>query len=71
MDRTLFPKLGIENNSLAALRGGVGYQTYLLQFYDGTLQVAGNTKMMWHNVQIDNARIQMLPAEMRKFSDSL
>jgi hypothetical protein len=71
VDRKHFPKLGIEDNTLANLRRGVSYHTYLIQCFDGTLQVAGKTKLIWHNVEIDNARIQMLPKELRTFGDSI
>jgi len=71
VDRRYFPRLGIEDNALDSLRRGVHYYTYLLQLFDGTLKVAGNTRLTWHNVEIDNSRIQMLPRELRKFGDSI
>jgi Methyltransferase FkbM domain len=71
VDACYFPLFGISNNSLDALHTDTRMHTYLIQMYDGTLRVAGMTRMIWHNIAIDEARIQMLPIEMRVFGDRL
>ena len=71
VEQRFFAKFGIENNSIDVLHQDIRYQTWIVQFYDGTLKVAGCGRMIWHGVSIDEERIQMLPKEMRRFPDAL
>jgi hypothetical protein len=66
-----FSLFGINDNSLDTLHSDKRYQTYLIQLYDGTLHVAGMDKMIWHGIKIESSRIQVLPAELRRFPDSI
>jgi hypothetical protein len=71
VDRKYFPRFGIADNSLDALYKLTCYQTWLFQGFDGTLHIAGQKKLIWSNIEIEEARIQMLPQEMRSFCDKL
>lgn len=65
--KELFPKFGIVDNSIDALHTGHEYETKLFQLYDGTLKIAGNTKLLWHNLSIDEEKLQVLPARKLKY----
>lgn len=41
--------------------------TDFFQLYDGTLRVAGVSKLLWHRLPIDEARLQVLPLDARRF----
>ena len=45
--QTLFPALGIVDNSIDAMHQCDPYETKLFQLYDGTLLTAGNDRLMW------------------------
>ncbi len=61
----LFPKFGISNNSIEVLHTDTSYQTKLFQLYDGTIKISGNTRLIWHNLPIDEAHLQVLPQRKR------
>lgn len=65
--KELFPKFGIADNSIDALHTGHEYETKLFQLYDGTLKITGNTRLLWHNLPIDEEKIQILSAGERKY----
>lgn len=65
--KELFPKFGITDNSIDALHTDHRYETKLFQLYDGTLKLVGNTKLLWHNLPIDEDKIQVLPAHKRNY----
>jgi hypothetical protein len=65
--RELYPKLGIADNSLAALHSDTRYQTKLYQLYDGTLKIAGYDRLFWHRVPIDLEALQVLPRNKRVY----
>lgn len=65
--KELFPKFAIADNSIDALHGGHEYETKLFQLYDGTLKIAGNKKLLWHNLPIDEEQLQVLQAHKRKY----
>lgn len=65
--KELFPKFGIADNPIDALRTDHRYETKLFQLYDGTLKIAGNTRLLWHNVPIDEEKLQVLSAHERKY----
>lgn len=58
--KELFPMFGIEDNSLDVLHTDTSYQTKLFQLYDGTLRIAGNKRLIWHNREIDEHKLQVL-----------
>jgi hypothetical protein len=65
--KELFPKFGITDNSIDALHTDHRYETKLFQLYDGTLKLAGNTRLLWHNLPIDEEKLQVLSAHKRKY----
>lgn len=65
--KELFPRFNIADNSIDALHTDHRYETKLFQLYDGTLKIAGNTKLLWHNLPIDEERLQTLPIHKRKY----
>lgn len=67
VERDLFPRFGVTDNSIDALHTDHRYETALFQLYDGTLKVAGNTRLLWHNLPIDEEKLQVLPAHKRKY----
>lgn len=69
IDKSLYPLFEIKDNSLDELHKNRSWETYLIQLFDGTLIAAGQTRMIWHGIQIDNDRLQMLPREYRRFND--
>ena len=61
-----FPKLGIEDNSLAAMRTDRSLQTYVFQLYDGTVVWQGNDRLAWASgVRMPLHRLQVLPRFLR------
>jgi hypothetical protein len=67
----LFPLLGLEENSLPALRDDSDTKTVLFQGFDGTLILAGNKRLLWHGLPIDESRIQVLPRILRTYPGRL
>lgn len=65
--KELFPKFDITDNAIDSLHTNREYETTLFQLYDGTLKLAGNTRLLWHNKPIDEEKIQMLSAHERKY----
>ncbi|HEY4501204.1 MAG TPA: hypothetical protein VJI70_02985 [Candidatus Paceibacterota bacterium] len=65
--KELFPKFNINDNSIETLHTDHRYETKLFQLYDGTLKIAGNTKLLWHNLPIDEEQLQVLSARQRKY----
>lgn len=65
--KDLFPKLGITDNSIETLRTDHQYETKLYQLYDGTLKISGFNKLFWHNIPIDEGKLQILPSAKRAY----
>jgi len=65
--KELFPKFGIADNSIDALHTDTTFETRLFQLYDGTLKIAGNKKLLWHKLPIDEERLQVLPKNRRVY----
>jgi hypothetical protein len=65
--RELFEKFGIVDNSIEALHTDTQFQTRLFQLYDGTLCLAGNNRLLWHNLPIDVQKLQVLPRRLRQY----
>lgn len=63
----LFPNLEIADNSPFVLRRDLSQLTFLFQGFDGTIFLHGNRRMPWHDLDIDDNDVQMLPAPLRKF----
>lgn len=56
----------VPDTSIEALRE-MTMGTSLYQLYDGTLKLWGCKKMLWHNMPMDETKLQMLPAKKRSF----
>src|SRR3989344_4850059 len=67
VSKELFSKFSIVDNSIDALHTDHRYETKLFQLYDGTLKIAGNTRLLWHNLPIDEGKLQVLSARQRKY----
>ncbi len=63
--KELFSKFGIADNALDALHTDNTFETKIFQLYDGTLKIAGNTKLIWHNLPMDEEKLQVLPKRKR------
>lgn len=65
--RELYPKFGIAENSLDALRTDHSLETKLFQLYDGTLGIAGYDRLLFRDMPIDVAALQVLPPHRRRY----
>lgn len=65
--RDLLARLDVGDNSIEALWTDRSFLTSLFVLYDGTLKIAGNRKLPWHGVEIDEERLQVLPRHQRTF----
>lgn len=65
VERELFSRFNIADNSIDALHMDHRYETKLFQLYDGTLKLAGNTRLLWHNLPIDEGKLQVLSRRKR------
>jgi hypothetical protein len=65
-----FPKFQIADNSIDAMHDGSDYQTKFFQLYDGTLVIAGCTRLLWKGWPICLEDIQVVPLALRRFEDA-
>ncbi len=63
--RELLPLTGVKDISIEALRDDHRFETKLFQLYDGTLVLSGYDRLFWHNIPIDQEKIQVLPKHKR------
>lgn len=63
----LFPLFEIADDSLDAIHTDHSFETQLFQLYDGTLMIAGNDKLIWHNMPIDVEKLQVLSGRKRAY----
>ena len=61
------PRFELPDNSVEALRTDHQFETRLYQLYDGTLKIAGFDRLFWHNIPIDEAKLQILPERKRAY----
>ena len=69
VDRKYFPNFGIDRNSPEDIRTDDSTITYLFTGYDGTVFLAGNRQMIWHNIPMTEKKSQQLPKVLRQFPD--
>lgn len=62
-----FHHFNISDNSIDAIRTDHQFETKLFQLYDGTLMIAGNNRLLWHNRVIDMRKLQVLPVHRRQY----
>lgn len=67
VSKELFPLFGIEDNRLESMHVDHALETQIFQLYDGTLKLAGNTRFIWHDLPMDESRIQMLSGVRRRY----
>ena len=72
VDSQYYELFGIEDNSIWQLyRDPQNFQTFIFQTYDGTILLAGNDKLLWHDRQFNfeeiQEKIQVLPEKERVF----
>ena len=67
VSKELFPKFGIQDNSIDALHKNHHYETKLFQLYDGTLCISGYDRLLWHNLPLDVEKLQVLPKQSRLY----
>jgi len=65
--REAFPLLGIDDNSIDAMHSCDPYETKLFQLFDGTLEVAGCTQLLWNGYRFAAKDLQVVPAEDRHY----
>jgi hypothetical protein len=62
-----YPLFKIKDNSVHLVRKMGEFETKIFQLFDGTLVLTGNTSLIWHALEIDQERIQIVPKFLRKF----
>lgn len=72
IDSQYYQLFNIENNSIWEMyRDPQKFQTFFFQLYDGTIMLAGNDKLLWHDLKFNleemQEKIQCLPKEKRIF----
>ncbi len=67
VERELFARFGITDNSIEALHTDRRFETKLFQLYDGTLKISGHTRLIWHGLPIDEEKLQVLPPHKRRY----
>jgi hypothetical protein len=65
--RELFPLLEIDDDRPQTLRVDSEYITYLFSGFDGTVFLSGSRRLPWHDVEISQSRIQILPKFLRRY----
>lgn len=59
------------NNDIDTLRPFNPYETKIFQLYDGTLKISGNKKLIWHKVEIDEEKLQVLSKNKRVYLNGI
>lgn len=66
VDKKYFELFEIQDNSLPLFHKDRTFETQLFQLYDGTLVLSGCKKLVWHNLEINQKKIQILPKSLRR-----
>jgi hypothetical protein len=67
--KDLFPLFGICDNSIDCMYDQSRYETKMFQLFDGTIILNGLKKLLWHNIDISDEDMQILPRHQRVYSD--
>jgi hypothetical protein len=62
-----FPLFQMQDNSPATINSNDKHVTRVFQLYDGTLVWRGNRTLLWHDLDMDPAKLQVLPTFCRRF----
>lgn len=65
--REYYKEFEIESNDPEILRTNLEAITYLFSGFDGKIFLHGSCKMHWHNMDLEEKKIQHLPAYLRKY----
>jgi hypothetical protein len=65
-----FPRFGIADNSVEAIRPSERLVSYIFNGFDGTVFVRGYRKVEWHGVPYVESRMQHIPRLLRRFPDT-
>ncbi len=58
IDKQYFPLFHIQDNSIWNMYKNVADCTFVIQLYDGTILLGGNSKLLWQSVKLDLALIE-------------
>jgi hypothetical protein len=67
VDEPYFSRFEITDNAPTAINHDQKYLTHVFQLFDGTLVWRGNTRLLWHGVDIDPEKMQVLSKEERVY----
>lgn len=70
VESSLFDRLGIQDNSITALRTNESKMTYLFSGYDGTVFLRGRDRLAWHGLPFKGKKLQVLPSFLRRYPDN-
>ena len=62
----MFPRLEISDNSPQTLRTDLSLLTYLFHGFDGKVFLHGNSRLIWHDMPINERQLQVLPRFLQK-----
>jgi len=65
--REYYKLFKIKNNSIEAMYDDQAFATKLFQLFDGTLEIAGQNRLMWSGVEFTSEDIQVLPPHKRVY----
>ena len=65
-----FPLFNIVDNSLEVINKNQKYITHVFQLFDGTIVWQGNRRLLWHGIEINPSKLQVLPKYIRYFPES-
>jgi hypothetical protein len=69
VDARYFSRLGIETNSVDALRDDSPFTTYLSSGYDGHVILSGYRRLPWHKLPVDERKVQQIPRWLARYPD--
>lgn len=69
VDKQYFPLFNLPRNAPEDLRDDTATTTYQFIGYDGTVFLGGNTRMIWHQINMKENLSQQLPKFLRKFPE--
>jgi hypothetical protein len=67
VEHAYFPRFGIANNQPQALRKDLSFITWFFPGYDGSIHLAGAQLLPWHQLRLEERRLQVLPRYLRSF----
>lgn len=68
--REYFPLFNISSNAPEVLRTDTSLITYIFSGYDGRMFLRGNCRLIWHDMEIKESNIQLLPKYLQKYQDN-